>query len=108
MKKLCKYEFNCGSFLKHTIRAAEARCESILLKMFLKHVFKSCSGMLLLAVAAGSSFRPAGAQINFANFANFANFVNQVANLFAYAPAARAPAVAGPESADARGDDVLI
>ena len=64
--------------------------------------------MLLLAVAAGSSFRPAGAQINFANFANFANFVNQVANLFAYAPAARAPAVAGPESADARGDDVLI
>ena len=73
--------------------------------------------MSLLAVAAGSSFRPAGAQINFANFANvtnfpnfanFANFVNQVANLFAYAPAARAPAVAGPESADARGDDVLI
>ena len=63
MKKLCKYEFNCGSFLKQTFRAAEARWESILVKMFLKLVFKSCSGMSLLAVAAGSSFRPAGVQI---------------------------------------------
>ena len=67
MKKLCKYEFNCGSFLKQTFRAAEARWESILVKMFLKLVFKSCSGMSLLAVAAGSSFRPAGAQIKLLN-----------------------------------------
>ena len=84
MKNLCKYEFNCGSFLKHTIRAAEARCESILLKMFLKHVFKSCSGMkhvfkscsgMLLLAAAGSSFRPAGAQIHNCFFHNFSNFL---------------------------------
>jgi hypothetical protein len=54
--------------------------------MFLKLVFKSCSGMSLLAVAAGSSFRPAGAQIlprtgmlmdspNFFLFLAISNFV---------------------------------
>ena len=54
--KFFKYEFNVESFLIVLSRAEVARWVSNVMKRFLNIAFKSCSGISLLAVAAGSCF----------------------------------------------------
>ena len=54
--KFFKYEFNSESFLIVSSRAEVARWVSNVMKKFLNIAFKSCSGISLLAVAAGSCF----------------------------------------------------
>ena len=54
--KFFKYEFNVESFLIVLSRAEVARWVSNVMKRFLNIAFKSCSGISLLAFAAGSCF----------------------------------------------------